>query len=153
MLASRPAATAAAPRQRAQLRAHRAPPSRPPQSGPNPSRPRRRTAPQALFSPAPRAARPPPEARARGGCTPARAPAPPIPRPPPPTPPIPPPPPGAPAANVVAVSIAAGGAVLLRASPLSAVQMLWVNLIMDSLASLALATESPSSAPPRPRLV
>ncbi|KAI8463798.1 MAG: hypothetical protein J3K34DRAFT_526699 [Monoraphidium minutum] len=49
-------------------------------------------------------------------------------------------------ANVVAVSVAAGGAVLLRSSPLSAVQMLWVNLIMDSLASLALATESPSDA-------
>ena len=48
------------------------------------------------------------------------------------------------AANVVAVSVAAGGAVLLRSSPLSAVQMLWVNLIMDSLASLALATECPS---------
>lgn len=49
-----------------------------------------------------------------------------------------------PAANVVAVTVAAGGAVLLRSSPLSAVQMLWVNLIMDSLASLALATESPT---------
>lgn len=31
-----------------------------------------------------------------------------------------------------------------QVSPLSAVQMLWVNLIMDSLASLALATESPT---------
>ena len=47
-------------------------------------------------------------------------------------------------ANVVAVTIAAGGAAVLRTSPLSAVQMLWVNLIMDSLASLALATESPT---------
>jgi hypothetical protein len=47
-------------------------------------------------------------------------------------------------ANVVALVTAAGGALALRSSPLSAVQMLWVNLIMDSLASLALATESPS---------
>lgn len=29
-------------------------------------------------------------------------------------------------------------------SPLKAVQMLWVNLIMDTLASLALATEIPT---------
>ena len=29
-------------------------------------------------------------------------------------------------------------------SPLKAIQMLWVNLIMDTLASLALATELPS---------
>ncbi|CAG2121855.1 unnamed protein product [Medioppia subpectinata] len=31
-------------------------------------------------------------------------------------------------------------------SPLKAVQMLWVNLIMDTLASLALATEMPTSS-------
>ncbi|NXR67006.1 AT2B1 ATPase, partial [Rhadina sibilatrix] len=31
-------------------------------------------------------------------------------------------------------------------SPLKAVQMLWVNLIMDTLASLALATEPPTEA-------
>ena len=31
-------------------------------------------------------------------------------------------------------------------SPLTAVQMLWVNLIMDSLASLALATDAPTDA-------
>lgn len=31
-------------------------------------------------------------------------------------------------------------------SPLKAVQMLWVNLIMDTLASLALATEMPTKA-------
>jgi Ca2+ transporting ATPase len=47
-------------------------------------------------------------------------------------------------ANVVALVTAAGGALALRSSPLSAVQMLWVNLIMDSLASLALATEAPT---------
>jgi Ca2+ transporting ATPase len=34
----------------------------------------------------------------------------------------------------------------MQASPLSPVQMLWVNLIMDSLASLALATEAPTGA-------
>ena len=31
-----------------------------------------------------------------------------------------------------------------KAVPLKAVQMLWVNLVMDTLASLALATEEPS---------
>ncbi|CAI5745177.1 unnamed protein product [Peronospora destructor] len=45
--------------------------------------------------------------------------------------------------NVVAISLAFIGAVVLEQSPLSAVQMLWVNLIMDSFASLALATEEP----------
>lgn len=48
--------------------------------------------------------------------------------------------------NVVAVIIAVGGAIGSSESPLSAVQMLWVNLIMDSLASLALATEPPTTA-------
>ncbi|GLC65033.1 hypothetical protein PLESTF_000239200 [Pleodorina starrii] len=56
-------------------------------------------------------------------------------------------------ANVVAVAVAAGGAVWLRYSPLSAVQMLWVNLIMDSLASLALATEAPTGGLPACRTV
>ncbi|KAI9921678.1 hypothetical protein PsorP6_002041 [Peronosclerospora sorghi] len=46
--------------------------------------------------------------------------------------------------NVVAISLAFIGAVVLKQSPLSAVQMLWVNLIMDSFASLALATEEPT---------
>lgn len=45
--------------------------------------------------------------------------------------------------NVVAVSAAIVGAVTIKQSPLTAVQMLWVNLIMDTLASLALATEPP----------
>ncbi|PNH12289.1 Plasma membrane calcium-transporting ATPase 2 [Tetrabaena socialis] len=49
-------------------------------------------------------------------------------------------------ANVVAVATAVGGAVWLHSSPLSAVQMLWVNLMIDSLASLALATEAPTDA-------
>ncbi|KAE9293090.1 Plasma membrane calcium-transporting ATPase 4 [Phytophthora rubi] len=48
--------------------------------------------------------------------------------------------------NVVAISLAFIGAVVLEQSPLSAVQMLWVNLIMDSFASLALATEGPTPA-------
>ena len=34
--------------------------------------------------------------------------------------------------------------VILKDSPLKAIQMLWVNLIMDTLASLALATELPN---------
>lgn len=46
--------------------------------------------------------------------------------------------------NVVAVVTACTGALISQESPLTAVQMLWVNLIMDSLASLALATEQPS---------
>ena len=48
--------------------------------------------------------------------------------------------------NIVAVVTAVAGAVALQESPLSAVQMLWVNLIMDSLASLALATEAPTDS-------
>lgn len=46
--------------------------------------------------------------------------------------------------NVVAVVVAVLGACVIKDSPLKAVQMLWVNLIMDTLASLALATEMPS---------
>jgi calcium-translocating P-type ATPase len=45
--------------------------------------------------------------------------------------------------NVVAVICASLGAVVYQSSPLGAVQMLWVNLVMDSLGSLALATEKP----------
>lgn len=47
--------------------------------------------------------------------------------------------------NTVAVIVAFTGACAIRDSPLKAVQMLWVNLIMDTLASLALATELPTS--------
>jgi len=36
------------------------------------------------------------------------------------------------------------GAVALDDPPLTSVQMLWVNLIMDTCAALALATEPPS---------
>jgi len=46
--------------------------------------------------------------------------------------------------NICAITIACIGAFVFQASPLRAVQMLWVNLIMDSLASMALATEPPS---------
>jgi calcium-translocating P-type ATPase len=46
--------------------------------------------------------------------------------------------------NVVAMFIVFFGSVVLKDSPLNAVQMLWVNLIMDTLGALALATEPPT---------
>jgi magnesium-transporting ATPase (P-type) len=46
--------------------------------------------------------------------------------------------------NVVAVAVVFIGACTDDASPLRPVQMLWVNLIMDTLAALALATERPT---------
>ncbi|XP_078065872.1 plasma membrane calcium-transporting ATPase 2 isoform X2 [Mustelus asterias] len=48
--------------------------------------------------------------------------------------------------NVVAVIVAFTGACITQDSPLKAVQMLWVNLIMDTFASLALATEPPNES-------
>ena len=45
--------------------------------------------------------------------------------------------------NIVAMAIAFVGACIISQSPLTAVQLLWINLIMDSLASLALATDPP----------
>lgn len=38
------------------------------------------------------------------------------------------------------------GTVILKDSPLNAVQLLWVNLVMDTLGALALATEPPSKS-------
>lgn len=46
--------------------------------------------------------------------------------------------------NIVAVLSAFVSACTISDSPLKAVHMLWINLIMDTLASLALATEMPS---------
>lgn len=46
--------------------------------------------------------------------------------------------------NVVAVIITFISAAVTQEAILSSVQMLWVNMIMDTLASLALATETPS---------
>ncbi|KRX11210.1 P-type ATPase, cytoplasmic domain N [Pseudocohnilembus persalinus] len=46
--------------------------------------------------------------------------------------------------NVVAVSCTLIGAAIVKMEILTPIQMLWVNLIMDTFASLALATEPPS---------
>lgn len=48
--------------------------------------------------------------------------------------------------NVNALIFTVIGAILLKESPLQAIQLLWVNMIMDSLASLALATELPTDS-------
>ena len=48
--------------------------------------------------------------------------------------------------NIVAVTLAIAGSISSSTSPLKPVQMLWVNLIMDSLGSLALATEPPTDS-------
>lgn len=45
--------------------------------------------------------------------------------------------------NVVALITSFIGSSIILYTPLAAIQLLWVNLIMDSLASLALATETP----------
>ncbi len=45
--------------------------------------------------------------------------------------------------NISAVVTALVGAFAYQSSPLAAIQLLWVNLLMDSLASLALASEPP----------
>jgi Ca2+ transporting ATPase len=45
--------------------------------------------------------------------------------------------------NISAVVTALVGAFAYQVSPLAAIQLLWVNLLMDSLASLALASEPP----------
>lgn len=46
-------------------------------------------------------------------------------------------------ANVVAVFITILGSALLEREVIKSIQMLWINLIMDTLASLALSTEDP----------
>lgn len=46
--------------------------------------------------------------------------------------------------NIVAVAVAFIGAVTTGKSPLTAVQLLWVNLIMDTMGALALATAPPN---------
>lgn len=46
--------------------------------------------------------------------------------------------------NLVAIISAVVGAITIQQSPLTSVQLLWVNLIMDSFASLSLATDPPS---------
>lgn len=48
--------------------------------------------------------------------------------------------------NVVAVMVSCIGAITSGESPFSAIQLLWVNLIMDTFAALALATELPTEA-------
>mmetsp|Transcript_4256 Transcript_4256/g.8477 ORF Transcript_4256/g.8477 Transcript_4256/m.8477 type:complete len:528 (+) Transcript_4256:27-1610(+) len=48
--------------------------------------------------------------------------------------------------NIVAVTTSIVGAVTIKQSSLTAVQMLWVNLIMDTFASLALATQPPKDS-------
>jgi P-type Ca2+ transporter type 2B len=48
--------------------------------------------------------------------------------------------------SIVALTMALEGAFIYNESPLEAVQMLWVNLIMNSMASLTLATEPPTDA-------
>lgn len=46
--------------------------------------------------------------------------------------------------NVVALFIVFAGSLIFDDAPLTSVQMLWVNLIMDTLAALSLATEPPN---------
>ena len=48
--------------------------------------------------------------------------------------------------NVAALVIVFTGSVIFDDPPLTSVQMLWVNLIMDTFAALALATEPPNDA-------
>lgn len=47
-------------------------------------------------------------------------------------------------ANITCVVVSVGGALAYARAPLSAIELLFVNLVIDSLASLALATDPPS---------
>ena len=46
--------------------------------------------------------------------------------------------------NLVAMIFVLIGSVTLNQPPLSSVQMLWINMIMDTFGALALATEPPN---------
>ena len=48
------------------------------------------------------------------------------------------------AVNIVALTIAFLGSAIYEITPLTSIQLLYVNLLMDSLGSLALATEGPT---------
>ncbi len=48
------------------------------------------------------------------------------------------------AVNITALVLAFVGSCIISQSPLTAIQLLWINLIMDSLASLSLATDNPT---------
>lgn len=48
--------------------------------------------------------------------------------------------------NIAACTVTVIGAAIISQSPLTAIQLLWVNMIMDSFASLALATEEPKDS-------
>lgn len=46
--------------------------------------------------------------------------------------------------NLVAMAVAISCGFIIKESPINAIQMLWVNVIMDSFSALALATEPPT---------
>jgi len=48
--------------------------------------------------------------------------------------------------NVVALVLVFICSIVFKDTPFTAVQMLWINLIMDTFAALALATEKPNEA-------
>lgn len=47
--------------------------------------------------------------------------------------------------NLIAVSVTLVSAAIIRQTVLASVQLLWINLIMDSVAVVALATEAPNA--------
>jgi Ca2+-transporting ATPase len=49
--------------------------------------------------------------------------------------------------NIVCVVIVVLGAISYGNSPFSVIQLLWINLIMDTLAAISIATEPPSNKP------